>query len=69
MTGRRPGTPGPMAFDHEEAPVLDALTQYHAAKELGFTRPGHKQARGADPRAVAGCTKTVRMAAEHGAGN
>ncbi|MFE0350917.1 hypothetical protein [Streptomyces griseoluteus] len=25
MTGRRPGTPGHMAFDHEEAPVLDAL--------------------------------------------
>ncbi|GHF01913.1 ornithine decarboxylase [Streptomyces griseoluteus] len=42
-----------MAFDHEEAPVLDALTEYHAAKELGFTPPGHKQARGADPRAVA----------------
>lgn len=42
-----------MAFDHEEAPVLNALTEYHAAKELGFTPPGHKQARGADPRAVA----------------
>ncbi|MYZ07626.1 hypothetical protein GT028_09630 [Streptomyces sp. SID2999] len=42
-----------MATDHEEAPVLGALTDYHAAKELGFTPPGHKQARGADPRAVA----------------
>ncbi|MGW5103101.1 aminotransferase class I/II-fold pyridoxal phosphate-dependent enzyme [Streptomyces sp. NPDC004100] len=42
-----------MALDHEEAPVLDALARYHAAKEWGFTPPGHKQARGADPRAVA----------------
>ncbi|MEU6814639.1 ornithine decarboxylase [Streptomyces sp. NPDC046860] len=42
-----------MAFDHEEAPVLEALAEYHAAKEVGFTPPGHKQARGADPRAVA----------------
>ncbi|MFF9392218.1 hypothetical protein [Streptomyces griseoluteus] len=42
-----------MAFDHEEAPVLDALTEHHAAKEPGFTPPGPTQARGAGPRAVA----------------
>ncbi len=38
-----------MAVDHREAPVLEALARYHQADELGFTPPGHKQARGADP--------------------
>ncbi|MFJ5534804.1 aminotransferase class I/II-fold pyridoxal phosphate-dependent enzyme [Streptomyces sp. NPDC093261] len=42
-----------MAVDHDEAPVLDALARYHAMNELAFTPPGHKQARGADPRARA----------------
>ncbi|MFF4963235.1 aminotransferase class I/II-fold pyridoxal phosphate-dependent enzyme [Streptomyces sp. NPDC001222] len=42
-----------MGLDHDEAPVLDALARYHDADELGFTPPGHKQARGADPRARA----------------
>ncbi|MFF9362490.1 hypothetical protein [Streptomyces griseoluteus] len=69
MTGMRSGTPGPMAFDHEEAPVLDALTEYHAATKLGLTPPGHEQARGAEPGAVAGCTTTVRVVAGHGTGN
>ncbi|MEU6227257.1 ornithine decarboxylase [Streptomyces sp. NPDC047042] len=42
-----------MGVNHSEAPVLDALARYRAADELGFTPPGHKQARGADPRARA----------------
>ncbi|MFH8694309.1 MULTISPECIES: aminotransferase class I/II-fold pyridoxal phosphate-dependent enzyme [unclassified Streptomyces] len=42
-----------MGANHDEAPVLDALARYHDAGELGFTPPGHKQARGADPRARA----------------
>ncbi|MEU6511518.1 ornithine decarboxylase [Streptomyces sp. NPDC046942] len=42
-----------MALNHDEAPVLDALVRYHEADELGFSPPGHKQARGADPRARA----------------
>ncbi|MGW4518306.1 aminotransferase class I/II-fold pyridoxal phosphate-dependent enzyme [Streptomyces sp. NPDC004393] len=42
-----------MDLNHDEAPVLDALARYHDANELGFTPPGHKQARGADPRARA----------------
>jgi arginine decarboxylase len=45
------GTPPFMSLNHDEAPVLDALARYHEAGELGFTPPGHKQARGADPRA------------------
>ncbi|MEU1280683.1 aminotransferase class I/II-fold pyridoxal phosphate-dependent enzyme [Streptomyces sp. NPDC005805] len=32
-----------------EAPVLGALAAYHANGEIGFSPPGHKQARGADP--------------------
>ncbi|MET7488497.1 ornithine decarboxylase [Streptomyces sp. NPDC005538] len=40
-----------MSTNHDEAPILDALDRYHSAKELAFTPPGHKQARGADPRA------------------
>ncbi|MFD5189372.1 aminotransferase class I/II-fold pyridoxal phosphate-dependent enzyme [Streptomyces sp. NPDC058357] len=45
-----------MPMDHSEAPVLDALAAYGARDELGFSPPGHKQARGADPavRAVLG---------------
>ncbi|MER7175710.1 aminotransferase class I/II-fold pyridoxal phosphate-dependent enzyme [Streptomyces mesophilus] len=45
-----------MSADHTQAPVLEALAAYHERDELGFTPPGHKQARGADPqvRAVLG---------------
>ncbi|MGW6577820.1 aminotransferase class I/II-fold pyridoxal phosphate-dependent enzyme [Streptomyces globisporus] len=45
-----------MSRNHHEAPVLDALAAYHERGELGFSPPGHKQARGADPavRAVLG---------------
>ncbi|MFG2555721.1 aminotransferase class I/II-fold pyridoxal phosphate-dependent enzyme [Streptomyces sp. NPDC048581] len=42
-----------MGADHAEAPILEALARYQDADELGFTPPGHKQARGADPRARA----------------
>ncbi|MET9101827.1 aminotransferase class I/II-fold pyridoxal phosphate-dependent enzyme [Streptomyces antibioticus] len=42
-----------MPANHDEAPVLEALARYHEADELAFTPPGHKQARGADPRARA----------------
>ena len=38
-------------MDHSEAPVLDALGDYQRSGYLPFTPPGHKQARGADPRA------------------
>jgi arginine decarboxylase len=37
-------------MDHSQAPVLDALRRYHQRGELAFTPPGHKQARGADPK-------------------
>lgn len=35
-----------MRRNHHEAPVLGV---YHDRGELGFSPPGHKQARGADP--------------------
>jgi arginine decarboxylase len=38
-------------MDHSVAPILDALADYHAAGRYGFTPPGHRQGRGADPRA------------------
>jgi arginine decarboxylase len=37
-------------MDHNEAPVLDALTDYHRRGHTPFTPPGHKHGRGADPR-------------------
>jgi arginine/lysine/ornithine decarboxylase len=37
-------------MDHSVAPILDALTGYHALGRYGFTPPGHRQGRGADPR-------------------
>ncbi|MFI2780487.1 aminotransferase class I/II-fold pyridoxal phosphate-dependent enzyme [Streptomyces sp. ALB3] len=45
-----------MRVNHQEAPVLDALAAYRDGGELGFSPPGHKQARGAAPevRAVLG---------------
>lgn len=39
-----------MAVDHTAAPVLDALARYREGGHLSYTPPGHKQARGADPR-------------------
>ncbi|MFI7401230.1 aminotransferase class I/II-fold pyridoxal phosphate-dependent enzyme [Streptomyces sp. NPDC049541] len=38
-----------MTVDHSRAPILEALSEYHRRGRLGFTPPGHKQARGADP--------------------
>src|ERR1043166_3978207 len=38
-----------MTVDHSRAPILEALAEYHRRGRLGFTPPGHKQARGADP--------------------
>ncbi|MEU0374810.1 ornithine decarboxylase [Streptomyces sp. NPDC006283] len=40
-------------MDHSQVPVLEALAAYHAEKHTPFTPPGHKQARGADPRVSA----------------
>ncbi|HEY1157633.1 MAG TPA: ornithine decarboxylase [Arthrobacter sp.] len=37
-------------MDHNEAPMLDALDRYHRLDRYGFTPPGHRQGRGADPR-------------------
>ncbi|MCF3122108.1 ornithine decarboxylase [Streptomyces arenae] len=36
-------------LDHTSAPVLEALAEHQAKGRVGFTPPGHKQARGADP--------------------
>ncbi|MEU8242418.1 ornithine decarboxylase [Actinoplanes missouriensis] len=40
-------------LDHSKAPLLDALADYHRQDRYGFTPPGHRQGRGADPRARA----------------
>ncbi|MBB4919282.1 aminotransferase class I/II-fold pyridoxal phosphate-dependent enzyme [Streptosporangium saharense] len=40
-------------MDHSRAPILQALAAYHDSDQLPFTPPGHKQARGADPRVSA----------------
>jgi arginine/lysine/ornithine decarboxylase len=37
-------------MDHSAAPLLDALADYHVRDRYGFTPPGHRQGRGADPR-------------------
>ena len=39
-------------MDDSAAPLLDALADYHARDRYGFTPPGHRQGRGADPRAI-----------------
>jgi arginine/lysine/ornithine decarboxylase len=37
-------------MDHSRAPLLEAVAQYHELGRYGFTPPGHRQGRGADPR-------------------
>lgn len=37
-------------MDHSVAPLLDALVEYRDLDRYGFTPPGHRQGRGADPR-------------------
>ncbi|MFE6774917.1 aminotransferase class I/II-fold pyridoxal phosphate-dependent enzyme [Streptomyces sp. NPDC057702] len=37
-------------MDQSEAPILRALDRYRNSDELSYSPPGHKQARGADPR-------------------
>jgi arginine/lysine/ornithine decarboxylase len=39
-------------MDQSRAPMLDALIDYHAQNRYGFTPPGHRQGRGADPRTL-----------------
>lgn len=38
------------ARDHSQAPLLDALGEYHKLERYGFTPPGHRPGRGIDPR-------------------
>ncbi|MFI5914453.1 hypothetical protein [Dactylosporangium sp. NPDC051541] len=40
-------------MDQRQAPLLDALEEYHRLGRYGYTPPGHRQGRGADPRARA----------------
>ncbi|MGE2729743.1 aminotransferase class I/II-fold pyridoxal phosphate-dependent enzyme [Mycolicibacterium vaccae] len=40
-------------MDQTEAPLLDALADYHRSERYGFTPPGHRQGRGTDERALA----------------
>lgn len=37
-------------MDQHRAPLLEALAEYHEVGRYGFTPPGHRQARGVDPR-------------------
>src|SRR4051795_7423829 len=36
-------------MNQNEAPILDALTDYHRTKRYGFSPPAHRQGRGVDP--------------------
>ncbi|OBK26663.1 aminotransferase class I/II-fold pyridoxal phosphate-dependent enzyme [Mycobacterium asiaticum] len=40
-------------MDQSQAPLLDALRDYHDSDRYGFTPPGHRQGAGADPRVLA----------------
>ncbi|WP_029116328.1 aminotransferase class I/II-fold pyridoxal phosphate-dependent enzyme [Mycobacterium sp. URHB0044] len=39
-------------MDQSEAPLLDALVDYHKADRYGFSPPGHRQGRGTDERVL-----------------
>src|SRR4051794_41885324 len=40
-------------MDQNQAPLLDALADYHAKNRYGFTPPAHRQGRGLDDHTVA----------------
>ncbi|WP_308012423.1 ornithine decarboxylase [Arthrobacter sp. M4] len=40
-------------MDQHEAPILDGLVEHRQLDRYGFTPPGHRQGRGADPRTLA----------------
>jgi arginine decarboxylase len=40
-------------MDQSEAPILEALADYHAKGRYGFSPPGHRQGRGVDARTLA----------------
>jgi arginine/lysine/ornithine decarboxylase len=39
-------------MDQKRSPILDAMADYHRLSRYGFTPPGHRQGRGADPRVI-----------------
>ena len=43
----------PTAMEQAQAPLLDALADYHRSGRYGFSPPGHRQGRGVDERALA----------------
>jgi arginine decarboxylase len=44
-------------MDQSQAPLLDALVNYHESNRYGFTPPGHRQGAGADARVLAALGK------------
>jgi arginine decarboxylase len=40
-------------MEQAQAPLLDALADYHRSGRYGFSPPGHRQGRGVDERALA----------------
>jgi hypothetical protein len=48
--------------DQNEAPVLDALADYHRLERYGFTPPEHRQGRGTDERVLAVLGRTPSAA-------
>jgi len=40
-------------MDQSQAPLLDALADYHRSNRYGFTPPGHRQGAGVDDRVLA----------------
>jgi arginine/lysine/ornithine decarboxylase len=39
-------------MDHDRAPLLESLADYQRRDRYGFTPPGHRHGRGADPRTI-----------------
>jgi arginine/lysine/ornithine decarboxylase len=45
-------------MDQSQAPLLDALADYHRSNRYGFSPPGHRQGAGIDDRVLAVMAKT-----------
>src|SRR5256885_9827209 len=48
-----------MKLDHSRAPVVEAIRAYRDRGHVSFLPPGHKQARGVDPRVLAALGRDV----------
>jgi arginine decarboxylase len=59
LKAKREQRQGPAGHSQEDAPILDALRDFHARGTLSLAIPAHKSGAGAPPEAVAALGESV----------